>query len=89
MTREITSKSKIGGLKEKAIAAHRSRLKTIIIPKTNEKDIEDVPEEVRRELKIITVEEYEDVWKIIFAKKPKKSIPPIKKRPTAKTQINP
>src|SRR5205085_5885625 len=62
MTGEITSKGevkKIGGLKEKSIAAHRSKLKTIIIPKSNENDIEDIPEEIRQELKIILVEEYE------------------------------
>ncbi|CAJ0761131.1 16090_t:CDS:2 [Entrophospora sp. SA101] len=64
MTGEITLHGHveaIGGLKEKAIAACRSDLKTIIIPKANEKNIEDIPEEVRRELKIITVEEYEEV----------------------------
>ena len=64
MTGEITSKGKvleIGGLKEKAIAACRSELKTIIIPKSNEKDIEDIPEEIRQELKILPVEEYEEV----------------------------
>nr|CAG8476576.1 5885_t:CDS:10 [Entrophospora candida] len=64
MTGEITSKGKIlkiGGLKEKAIAAHRSELKTIIIPKANEKDIEDIPLEVRQNLKIVLVEEYEEV----------------------------
>ncbi|CAG8453566.1 10952_t:CDS:2, partial [Ambispora leptoticha] len=63
MTGEITLHGHveaIGGLKEKAIAAHRSGLKTIIIPKTNEKDIEDIPLEVRRELKIIMVREYEE-----------------------------
>src|SRR6185436_19299813 len=64
MTGEITLHGHveaIGGLKEKAIAAHRSELKTIVIPKANEKDIEDIPEEVRQNLEIITVEEYEDV----------------------------
>ncbi len=43
----------IGGLKEKAISAHRSGIKTIIIPKENEKDIDDIPEEVKKHLKII------------------------------------
>jgi len=73
MTGEITSKGrvlKIGGLKEKAIAAHRSGLKTIIIPNANERDIEDIPPEIReipgktennKKLKIITVENYEEV----------------------------
>ena len=91
MTGEITLHGHveaIGGLKEKAIAACRSELKTIIIPKSNEKDIEDIPKEVRDQLKIITVEEYEEVWKIIFTKKRTKSALPIKKRPTAKAEIN-
>nr|CAG8435756.1 12355_t:CDS:2 [Entrophospora candida] len=74
MTGEITSKGKIlkiGGLKEKAIAAHRSGIKTIIIPKANETDIEDIPQEIRevpgkaqpksvKKLKIIMVENYEE-----------------------------
>ncbi|CAG8665335.1 611_t:CDS:2, partial [Ambispora gerdemannii] len=63
MTGEITLHGhvgEIGGLKEKAIAARRSELKTIIIPKANEKDIEDIPLEVRQELKIIPVEEYRE-----------------------------
>ncbi|KAF9963724.1 hypothetical protein BGZ65_000015 [Modicella reniformis] len=64
MTGEITLHGHvepIGGLKEKAIAAHRSELKTIIIPKANEKDIEDIPQEIRQKLKIVLVEEYEKV----------------------------
>ncbi|CAG8718621.1 30373_t:CDS:2 [Racocetra persica] len=63
MTGEITLHGHveaIGGLKEKSIAAHRSGLKTIIIPKSNEKDIEDIPEEVRQNLEIVTVDEYEE-----------------------------
>ncbi|KLL04945.1 MAG: class III heat-shock ATP-dependent LonA protease [Mycoplasmataceae bacterium RV_VA103A] len=92
MTGEITLHGHvepIGGLKEKAIAAHRSGLKTIIIPKANEKDIDDIPEEVRQNLEIITVDEYEKVWKILFAKKSKKSVFPIKKRSTPKVEVNP
>jgi len=66
MTGEITSKGKIlkiGGLKEKAIAAHRSDLKTIVIPKANERDIEDIPKETYEHFKknIILAEEYEEV----------------------------
>lgn len=65
MTGEITLRGyvlPIGGLKEKAIAAHRSGLKTIIIPKENARDIEDIPEEVRKELKIIPVETVKEVF---------------------------
>ncbi|WP_026399464.1 endopeptidase La [Acholeplasma equifetale] len=65
MTGEITLRGyvlPIGGLKEKAIAAHRSGLKTILIPKENARDIEDIPEEVRKELKIIPVETVKEVF---------------------------
>ena len=56
MTGEITLRGKvlpIGGLKEKSISAHRSGIRTIIIPKENEKDIDDIPEQVRSELTIV------------------------------------
>lgn len=65
MTGEITLRGyvlPIGGLKEKAIAAHRSGLKVILIPKDNEKDIDDIPQEVRDELEIITVQNVNDVF---------------------------
>ena len=65
ITGEITLRGyvlPIGGLKEKSIAAHRSGLKTILIPKENEKDIEDIPEEVREALKIIPVESVDQVF---------------------------
>ncbi|MDD4194517.1 MAG: endopeptidase La, partial [Acholeplasmataceae bacterium] len=65
MTGEITLRGyvlPIGGLKEKAIAAHRSGLKTILIPKDNQKDIDDIPEEVREALEIIPVENITDVF---------------------------
>jgi ATP-dependent Lon protease len=81
MTGEITLHGQveaIGGLKEKAIAAHRSELKKIIIPQANKKDIDDIPTEVRRDLKIILVEKYEEVAKKIFVaekKLPKRTKP--------------
>ncbi len=67
MTGEITLRGyvlPIGGLKEKSIAAHRSGLKTILIPKENEKDIDDVPKEVRETLKIIPVESVNQVFSL-------------------------
>lgn len=66
MTGEITLKGRvlpIGGLKEKAIAAARSGLKQIIIPRGNEKDIDDIPKEVRDVLKIDFAETIDDVLK--------------------------
>jgi ATP-dependent Lon protease len=65
MTGEITLRGlvlPIGGLKEKAIAAHRSGLSTILIPKDNQRDIDDIPEEVRNTLQIIPVERISDVF---------------------------
>ena len=65
MTGEITLRGNVlplGGLKEKAIAAHRSGLKTILIPKDNEKDIDDIPKEVKDALTIIPVEHVTDVF---------------------------
>lgn len=67
MTGEITLRGRvlpIGGLKEKAIAAHRSGLKTIIIPKENEPDLDDVPEVVRKELKFVLVSDISEVFDI-------------------------
>ncbi|MFA7417987.1 MAG: S16 family serine protease, partial [Acholeplasma sp.] len=65
MTGEITLRGyvlPIGGLKEKAIAALRSGLSTILIPKQNTKDIDDIPKEVREKLTIIPVETVSDVF---------------------------
>ena len=64
MTGEITLRGKvlpIGGVKEKLLAAHRFGLKTILISKENEKDLADVPEEVRDELTIHCVDTIDDV----------------------------
>ena len=64
MTGEITLRGNvlpIGGLKEKSISAHRSGIKKIIIPKENEKDIEDIPEVVRNELEIVLADHIDTV----------------------------
>ncbi|MGD9605497.1 MAG: endopeptidase La [Bacilli bacterium] len=67
MTGEITLRGRIlpiGGLREKAIAAHRSGLSKILIPKENIRDLDDVPEGVKKALEIIPVETIDDVVKI-------------------------
>jgi ATP-dependent Lon protease len=64
MTGEITLRGRvlpIGGLKEKALAAHRGGTKIILIPKDNEKDIREIPLKVRRELTILPVEHVDEV----------------------------
>lgn len=67
MTGEITLKGRvlpIGGLKEKSIAAARSGLTTIVIPKGNEKDVDDIPREVKDALQIHYAETIDEVLKI-------------------------
>jgi len=67
MTGEITLRGRvlpIGGLKEKVLGAHRAGIKVIILPKDNEPDIEDIPEEVRSQLSFYPVETLEEVLKI-------------------------
>ncbi|GAF64110.1 endopeptidase La [Alkalihalobacillus trypoxylicola] len=66
MTGEITLRGRvlpIGGLKEKSMSAHRAGLTTIIIPKDNEKDLEDVPESVKKDIKFILVSHLDEVLK--------------------------
>jgi ATP-dependent Lon protease len=75
MTGEITLRGKvlpIGGVKEKLLAAHRFGLKTIIISKENEKDLADIPEEVRDDLTIHTVDTIDEV--LNYALEPVKPI---------------
>ncbi|NLC28060.1 MAG: endopeptidase La [Campylobacteraceae bacterium] len=73
MTGELTLTGKvlpIGGLKEKLIAAFKAKITTIIIPKKNyERDLEDIPTEVKDALEIIPVERIEEVMKIAFEDK--------------------
>ena len=69
MTGEITLRGAvlpIGGLREKSIAAHRSGLTKIFIPQENERDIEDIPEEVRKELEIKPVSHVSEILASIF-----------------------
>ncbi|EGL17404.1 MULTISPECIES: endopeptidase La [Paenibacillus] len=64
MTGEITLRGRvlpIGGLKEKALAAHRAGIRTILLPKDNEKDIRDIPESVRNDLTFIPVAHMDQV----------------------------
>jgi len=79
MTGEITLRGRvlpIGGLKEKVLGAHRAGIKTIIIPKANEADIEDVPEEVRNVLSFHPVETLREVLEIALV--PAEAVAPVK-----------
>ncbi len=71
MTGEITLRGRvlpIGGLKEKSLAAYRGGIRRIIIPIDNQKDIDDVPEEVRNNIQYISVESVDEVLENILAK---------------------
>lgn len=76
MTGEITLRGRIlaiGGLKEKMLAAHRSGIKTVIIPKDNQKDLRDIPEDVLNALDVHALEQIDDVLKIALCSKKSKS----------------
>ena len=71
MTGEVTLRGKalgIGGLKEKLLAALRAGTKTVIVPKENEKDLEDIPNNVKEELELIFVDNVDEVLKIALTK---------------------
>jgi len=51
----------VGGIKEKVLAARRAGIRVVILPRRNEKDLEDVPENVRRELEFVFVERIDEV----------------------------
>jgi ATP-dependent Lon protease len=66
MTGEITLRGRvlpIGGLKEKVLAAHRGGIKTVLIPKENEKDVQDIPAAVLKNVTMVQVEHMDDVLK--------------------------
>ena len=66
MTGEVTLRGKaipIGGLREKSLAAARSGISTILIPKENEKNLSEVPEEVKKQLRIVLIECVDDAIK--------------------------
>ncbi len=79
MTGEITLRGKvlpIGGVKEKLLAAHRAGVKTIVLPKENEKDLADIPKAVLDVLNVYMVETMDEVLKIALAEPLPPPIPP-------------
>ena len=69
MTGEITLRGKvlgIGGLKEKVIGSHRAGIKTIYIPEDNERDLDEIPEEIKKDVRFISVSRYEDIYRSLF-----------------------
>jgi len=73
MTGEFSLRGKvlpIGGLKEKILAAVRAGMKTVIIPEQNRKDLEDIPKEMQKKVKIVPVKEIDEVLKLALEKFP-------------------
>ncbi len=89
MTGEITLRGRVlpvGGLKEKVLAAHRAGLKTVVIPKKNQKDLVEIPKRVRRDLNLVLVEHMDEVLPIALSEplQPAPKHEPRRRRMTAK-----
>ncbi|MBQ6404744.1 MAG: endopeptidase La [Bacilli bacterium] len=75
MTGEITLRGRvlgIGGLKEKVIGAHRAGVRTIFIPVENEKDLDEIPNDIKQDITFIAVHNYHDIYKSLFQESTKK-----------------
>jgi len=57
-------------LKEKTLAAHREGIKTVLYPKANQKDLEDIPAEIRAELTLVPVENFDEVVNLVLSPNP-------------------
>jgi len=69
MTGEITLRGRvleIGGLKEKVIGAHRAGIKKVFIPISNERDLDEIPEEIKKDIEFITISNYAELYKYLF-----------------------
>tara|TARA_Y100001970_G_C14223733_1_gene854249 strand:+ start:2374 stop:2718 length:345 start_codon:yes stop_codon:yes gene_type:complete len=76
MTGEVTITGQvlaIGGLKEKLLAAHRAGIKHVLIPNENEKDLVDIPEKVKKDIKITPIKHVDEALKIALTKELKKT----------------
>ena len=91
MTGEITLRGQVlpvGGIKEKVLAAHRNGLRTVILPKRNEPDLEDVPEEVRKSMKFVFAETVDDVLTAALEPAKANKKPAAKKSKSSKAKPN-
>jgi ATP-dependent Lon protease len=79
MTGEVTLRGRIlpiGGLKEKVLAAKRAHLQTILLPKRNQKDLDDIPKHLLRGLRFIFVENMSEVLKVALRGKDRQKLNP-------------
>src|SRR5690606_14271916 len=74
MTGEITLRGEvlpIGGLKEKLLAAHRGGIETVLIPADNEKDLAEIPKNIKEKLRIVPVKWIDEVWELALQQMPR------------------
>jgi ATP-dependent Lon protease len=77
MTGEITLRGlvlPVGGIKEKVLAAKRAGIRTVILPQRNEKDLEEVPEQGKKDMKFHFVQRMDEVIRIALKPEPKKEV---------------
>jgi ATP-dependent Lon protease len=75
MTGEITLRGAIlpvGGIREKVLAAHRAGIGKVLLPKQNERDIDDIPQTVRRKMEFVLIEHADDALKHVLSRMPKR-----------------
>ncbi len=92
MTGEITLRGKvlpIGGLKEKLLAAHRSGIKTVLIPHENERDLKDIPDNIKQELEIIPVKWVDEVIESALVGNLEKNVASVVEKEAATQQNQP
>ena len=78
MTGEITLRGRVlpvGGIKQKVLAAHRTGLKTVILPRRNEMDLDELPEDVRNEMEFVLVDTIDEVLKAALRPAPQQAVP--------------
>ena len=88
MTGEITLRGRvlpIGGLKSKILAAHLSGAKIVILPRKNEKDLRDIPEEIRKRMRLVLVDNMEEVLEAALRRKPQ----PLQSTPSTTGETRP
>lgn len=92
LTGEITLRGKVlevGGIKEKVLAAHRAGLKTIILPKKNKKDLEEIPKKTKKDLRFIFAENMDEVLKNALLTDPFKTRPLRLEKPSEQARPTP